>query len=173
MFKNAQKLNNQDGFGSVVIVLVVIVVLIVGAGIFVASKSKNDKTPADTQAASGTDKPNGTSTSTKVASEDKSIKLPNDFPKNLPQYPGSAITEALTSEVGSRLIMTSSDSQEKIMAYYLKELPKLGWTMGSREGDYVASEFLDAFHSSDLDGTIGTDTDNNGTTSISLSTIVK
>ena len=103
---------------------------------------------------------------------DKPIKLPNDFPKNLPQYPGSAITEALTSEVGSTLIMTSSDSQEKIMAYYLKELPKLGWTMGSREGDYVASEFLDAFHSNDLDGTIGTDTDNNGTTSISLSTIV-
>ncbi len=65
-----------------------------------------------------------------------SNKVPDTFPKDFPIYPGAKVTSSLSgAEAGENsgfwLTMTSSDSVEKVTAFYKTELAKKGWKVDS------------------------------------------
>lgn len=71
-----------------------------------------------------------------------SNKLPDNFPKDFPVYPGSKVTSAASgSEKGEGstfwVSFTSGDSVDKISSYYTSELAKNGW---ETEGTYQSDE---------------------------------
>lgn len=61
-----------------------------------------------------------------------STKIPDSFPKDFPIYSGMKLVSSLTGEknlkgAGYWLTFSSTDSFDKINAYYTSELPKNGW----------------------------------------------
>lgn len=63
-------------------------------------------------------------------------KIPADFPKDFPLYPGATVEGNISGAEnkagkGFWLIMTSSDAAEKVSAFYTTNLPKNGWTVGN------------------------------------------
>lgn len=83
---------------------------------------------------------------------------------NLPQYPGSQITDSTTSAEGSSLDMemeSNTDANalgDTVMTYYKQELPKLGWKIGIREdpsADISGDLGLLDFYNDNYDGFLG------------------
>jgi len=63
----------------------------------------------------------------------KNNELPTDLPKEIPIYPGSTVDSSVTTKdnsgkvAGYVISLKSSDTYDKVSAYYLKELKGNGW----------------------------------------------
>jgi hypothetical protein len=57
-------------------------------------------------------------------------RLPFDFPKDVPIYPGAAVKQA-GSNPGVKLmvILESRDPKDKVLAFYRTKLPQNGWKL--------------------------------------------
>lgn len=153
MIKNTSAQSNKKRFTKVIIAVIGLVVL-AAVGALVANNNSKDKTPLTSNANSVTEK---NSSGTPIGSG--GTQIATNFPKNLPQYPGSEIKAAETSVEGSALTMESSGVDldaltSKIIAYYEEELPKLGWNIGVREGGYSETPNLLLFYNDKYDGTL-------------------
>jgi hypothetical protein len=62
-----------------------------------------------------------------VASGEKGVALPDDFPKDVPVYPGATINFSSKTREGMLLMLKSTESPEKIKQYYEKETKQQGW----------------------------------------------
>jgi len=64
-------------------------------------------------------------------------QLPQDFPADLPVYPGAESDQGL-SIPGQGLLVTFSTvaASDEVRAYYADELPKRGWTLLESEGEH-------------------------------------
>lgn len=49
-------------------------------------------------------------------------KLPDGWPSNVPQYPGSNIVSAMGTPVGKTIVLNTSDSPSKVHDYYKGEI---------------------------------------------------
>lgn len=63
-------------------------------------------------------------------------KIPAEFPKDFPLYPGVKVEGNITGTEnqagkGFWLIMTTADTTDKVTAFYQTQLPSNGWTVGS------------------------------------------
>lgn len=59
-------------------------------------------------------------------------KIPDNFPKDFPIYPGAKPSGSLSNskaDQGFLLVMTSADEFKKVADYYTKEFPAKGWTI--------------------------------------------
>lgn len=59
-------------------------------------------------------------------------KIPDDFPKDFPVYPGSSVTSSLSGNQGGQgnglwLTLSTNDSVDKVIAYYEENLKTNGW----------------------------------------------
>jgi hypothetical protein len=72
----------------------------------------------------------------------ENVKLPDDFPKNVPVYPGGTIAASTfnrtSHEAGLNLI--SQDAATKVTSWYNDETKKLGW-VEDQSANYGGSEF--------------------------------
>ena len=62
--------------------------------------------------------------------------VPDTFPKDFPLYPGAKVTSSLSGaqtgkSSGYWLTMTTSDSVDKVSAFYSSQLAANGWTLAS------------------------------------------
>lgn len=58
------------------------------------------------------------------------LKLPDDFPKDVPVYPGAKITSAIIDSSGEKpasLTLKSTDAPDKVISWYEKTLKDAGW----------------------------------------------
>ncbi|MFN7996206.1 MAG: hypothetical protein U0Q18_21525 [Bryobacteraceae bacterium] len=55
-------------------------------------------------------------------------KLPSDFPKDVPIYPGATVRQA-GATAKEMVILETPDPKEKALSFYKLELPKNGWKM--------------------------------------------
>lgn len=57
-------------------------------------------------------------------------KLPDNFPKDVPIYPGAKLNavSTMTQDEVFNVNMASADAMDKVAAYYKKELAAQGWT---------------------------------------------
>lgn len=57
------------------------------------------------------------------------VKVPDDFPTDMPLYPGSKVTAATSaSTLGSMSVgLTTADAMDKVGAYYAANMPAQGW----------------------------------------------
>ncbi len=56
------------------------------------------------------------------------LKLPDDFPSDLPVYPGAKIISHFQTGTGNRqIIFKSDDRTKKVYDFYLSKLEKSGW----------------------------------------------
>jgi hypothetical protein len=53
-------------------------------------------------------------------------KLPADYPKDVPIYPGAKVEQAGPA-VKDMVVLSTADSKDKALAFYKAELPKNGW----------------------------------------------
>jgi hypothetical protein len=63
-----------------------------------------------------------------------SNKIPDDFPKDFPIYPGASVTTSASQpgeSAGNWLTLTSSDTVDQINAFYNSNLKANGWTANS------------------------------------------
>ena|SRR5689334_10544325 len=63
-------------------------------------------------------------------------KVPDNFPKDFPLYPGAKVTSALSGaqagkDNGFWLTMASGDSVDKVGAFYKTEFARNGWTINT------------------------------------------
>lgn len=63
-------------------------------------------------------------------------KIPTGFPKDFPLYPGAKVAGNITGTEnkagkGFWIMMTTTDTSDKVTAFYEANLPKSGWTVGS------------------------------------------
>lgn len=59
-------------------------------------------------------------------------KIPDNFPKDFPIYPGAKPSGSLSNtkeDAGFLLVMTSTDEFKKVADYYTKNFPAKGWTI--------------------------------------------
>ncbi len=68
-------------------------------------------------------------------------KVPDDFPKDFPLYPGAKVTSSLSGGQGSKgngfwLTLTTADSLGKVTDFYKTAFATSGWTV---ESSYTAS----------------------------------
>lgn len=158
MSKNIGTGKNQKGFSVIFTVVIGVVVLAGVVGVLMVANNNKSKTPADltTNTKSVTEK--NTKSAPIADSGTQGQVTPS---KNLPQYPGSRITDSTTSAEGSSLDMEMESSMDanalsvKVLTYYKQELPKLGWKIGVREGAYSETPGLLLFYNDKYDGTLG------------------
>lgn len=58
-------------------------------------------------------------------------KIPDNFPKDFPIYPDAKVSSSYTAPNGDKgiwLTLTTSDSVEKVVAFYTEKLKSDGWT---------------------------------------------
>ena len=71
-------------------------------------------------------------------------RIPDDFPGDVPLYPGAESERSLGIPGGPTLVAFSSDDDaESILAFYVRELPGEGWTLidaGAGRGALKASK---------------------------------
>ena len=63
-------------------------------------------------------------------------KIPSNFPKDFPIYPGAKVEGNISgsetaAQKGFWLILSTTDASDKVAAYYETNLPSNGWTIGS------------------------------------------
>ena len=68
------------------------------------------------------------------------IKLPSDFPKEVPVYPKGKIVTASYEPDTAHIQQQVSDSPEKVLAWYKEELLKNGWKMIFASPDGITVE---------------------------------
>lgn len=68
--------------------------------------------------------------------------VPDDFPKDVPLYPGATPGDSLAIPGGAAVaIFNSDDSVETVLAFYEKQLPEQGWSIqNAREGMVSANK---------------------------------
>lgn len=124
--------------------LVLIVLIGIGTTVFVRFFAKSaiqgvieNKTGIKTNI-SDLEKGNVTFTDTKTGAKVDigSVKVPDEFPKDFPLYPGAKVTSAMSgTEAGNNkrfwLTMTTPDIQEKVDAFYKAQLAGNGWTIST------------------------------------------
>lgn len=57
-----------------------------------------------------------------VFSAGRGAKLPEDFPKEVPLYPGAKITAVMSMGAGHTVTLTTSDDRDAVIGYYKKQL---------------------------------------------------
>lgn len=127
-------MNKDKGFSSIIILIVaVLFVGIAGTGYYFSRKSPATnkgqiiKTQVVKQEIAGNDKVGD------------NLKLPANFPKNIPVYPGAPITTINfdgKSEKGG-LTQETRDDMVKVAEWYKTEAIKLGWTVEISSADSI------------------------------------
>ena len=83
-------------------------------------------------------------------------ELPSDFPDDVPQYPGSKVTEARgTLDAGIAVTFDSPDSIETITKFYEDSLAAMGWqtqTQPTEEGTMVLGDKEDKILAATIQG---------------------
>lgn len=160
MNNNMSTQKSRKGFSIVFAVVIGVVVLTGVIGVMMAVNNNKLKTSADL--AEGPIPKSVTEKNTKsVPVADSGTQSQATPSKNLPQYPGSRITDSTTSAEGSSLDMEMESTMDanalsvKVLTYYKQELPKLGWKIGVREGAYSETPGLLLFYNDKYDGTLG------------------
>ena len=60
------------------------------------------------------------------------VKLPSDFPSDIPVFPDSKLSAAMSAgDHGSMVMFDSIESPESVHAFYAKRLPDEGWAIES------------------------------------------
>jgi hypothetical protein len=57
----------------------------------------------------------------------KGVKLPDDFPKDVPLYPGATVSMSGRQKQGTMVMFTSGDDRRKIASFYEAKLKENGW----------------------------------------------
>lgn len=136
-----KKSSNKTVIIIVVIVVILVILGIVGSilsGLFakkVAEKTTESIISGVTNGAVDVDTKNNSVTITGEDGTTTTIgsKLPNNFPSDIPVYPGATVTSSSVTNgdaesVTSSATLSTSDSLEKVKAYYDGQLSKDGWT---------------------------------------------
>ncbi len=96
-------------------------------------------------------------------------KIPDDFPKDFPVYPGSKVTSSLSGNQngegnGFWLTLSTSDAPEKVTSYYETNLKVSGWSADSTQGSGIGTNW--AITKDDLSGylTVSREKDQSETT---------
>ncbi len=77
--------------------------------------------------------------------QDNEKRIPLQFPKDLPIYPGATIVSSWSSEakgsIGMSVVLESPDELSKVSSYYSQVLPEAGWEMEISDSSetYIAS----------------------------------
>lgn len=160
MNNNMSTQKSRKGFSIALAVVIGVVVLAGVVGVLIVVNNNKSKTSANLT--EGTIPKNVTEKNTKNAPiTDSGTQSQTTPSKNLPQYPGSRITDSTTSAEGSSLDMEMESDMDanalsvKVLTYYKQELPKLGWKIGVREGAYSETPGLLLFYNDKYDGTLG------------------
>ncbi len=74
-------------------------------------------------------------------------KIPTDFPKDFPIYPGTTVTSSLSGNQtgngnGFWLTLTTDDSTEKVTSFYESNLKTNGWTLNTTQGAGVGTNWV-------------------------------
>jgi hypothetical protein len=103
----------------------------------------------------------------------ETAKIPDDFPKNVPVYPGAAPKVAMKSAAGGKetwsVIVETMDAKDKVVAYYKANMS--GFTVASTMD--VGTGTMTVYQSPKLDVTLMTGAESGGKTSITLSVTSK
>jgi len=70
------------------------------------------------------------------------VALPDGFPKDVPIYPGSAVTMSASTKDGMQVVLKTPDPSDKVAAFYKEKLKGAGWeleTSLSGEGSSMVS----------------------------------
>ena len=62
-----------------------------------------------------------------ISSGEKGTSLPDDFPKDVPVYPGATINISSKTREGIMVMLKTNESAEKIKQYYEKANKEQGW----------------------------------------------
>jgi hypothetical protein len=66
------------------------------------------------------------------------VELPDDFPADVPTYPGGRLESVLVDPgSGTMISWTTEDSAEDVMAFFTKNLKSNGWWIENDEGGGV------------------------------------
>ena len=72
------------------------------------------------------------------------LALPDDFPKDVPVYPGSTVTMSMAAKDGTHVTLKSADPASKVVAFYKEKLKENGWeietTMNTEEMSMVSGK---------------------------------
>ena len=60
-----------------------------------------------------------------VVIDGQSGKVPDNWPKDVPAYPGAKVTASFTSGKNGMLMLETADSAEKVLAFYKSSLPSM------------------------------------------------
>ena len=117
--------------GKSVLAIVVVIVLLLVVG-FVIAKKVVTGVQAPTQTQETGDENTITTDQGSVTYGNSS--LPKDWPTDVPQYPGASVafagsTTDANGKAAMGVVFYTSDTPEKVMAYYQQELPAKGWTV--------------------------------------------
>ena len=64
----------------------------------------------------------------RIAGGEGGVALPDDFPKDVPVYPGSSATVTNTTPEVTNVVLMTADAAAKVSAFYQEKLPAAGWT---------------------------------------------
>jgi hypothetical protein len=79
-------------------------------------------------------------------------QLPENFPQNMPIYPGSKITSTSSNDENQVVIFSSEDELEKVSSYYKKELADAGWKIESTST--IANAAIYSFSDQQIKGAV-------------------
>src|SRR5258708_5032452 len=73
-------------------------------------------------------------------------KIPDDFPKDFPVYPGSSVTSSLSGNQNGQgngfwLTLSTNDTADKVMAFYQENLKTNGWTTQTTTGAGIGTNW--------------------------------
>lgn len=165
------------------LIIVVVVILLLLVGGFIIKKvigavgNKVVEKAIEKSAGNGTDVDfsNGTYKATDKNGNTVSIggnaQLPSDWPSDVPQYPGSKLTfsgsnSGSNGKAAMGIVMTTSDSPDKVAAYYRDQLTNDGWVVKANSSAQGASSL--AFEKGDR-AAIVIVADGEGTTNVTVS----
>lgn len=96
-----------------------------------------DETPAGGEsAAAKIDIPAVAEPQEPVPAQIDDAKLPDDYPKDLPTFPGAKPTVSMLVPGGSGMILLSADSPvDDVTAFYARALPEQGWNVDKSADD--------------------------------------
>lgn len=103
----------------------------------------------------------------------ETAKIPDDFPKNVPVYPGATPKVAVKSAQGGKdtwsVVLETTDSKDKVVAYYKANLS--GFTQASSMD--VGTGFMQVYQSPKMDVSLVVGSESGGKQSITLSVTTK
>jgi hypothetical protein len=100
-------------------------------------------------------------------------KLPADFPKDVPQYPGAAVAGSVsgtdkTSGSGTFVTFTTSDAATKVADFYKKEIAGQGWAIQNTMNSNDTTIFTAEKDTRSLSVSVTPDTSSGGKTTITI-----